>query len=237
MSDSNGAADSNDRQAGRHDAYRRTLDDVRRAILRGHLVPGERLIESDLVERFAASRGAVRSALVILGNEGLVERARNRGARVRMVTLRESVEITEVRIGLESLCAAKAAANITDDEAVALRGIGSSMEDAVGRGDLFEYSELNHALHLRVRELSQQQVASELIERLRGRSGVTHQFHLALQPGRPSVSLPEHLAIIESVAARDPEAAEAAMRRHVESVLKALRTAKPIPGMAFAPGD
>jgi DNA-binding FadR family transcriptional regulator len=51
---------------------------------------------------------------------------------------------------------------------------------------------------------------------------VRHQFRLSLVPGRPSVSLPEHLAIIDAVCARDSEAAERAMRAHLTSVLDGL---------------
>ena len=53
---------------------------------------------------------------------------------------------------------------------------------------------------------------------------VRHQFRLALVPGRPSVSLPEHLAIIDAVCARDPEQAERAMHTHLDSVLTMLTT-------------
>jgi len=52
---------------------------------------------------------------------------------------------------------------------------------------------------------------------------VRHQFRLSLVPGRPSVSLPEHLAIVDAVCARDPERAERAMRAHLTSVIDMLR--------------
>jgi DNA-binding GntR family transcriptional regulator len=51
---------------------------------------------------------------------------------------------------------------------------------------------------------------------------VRHQFRLSLVPGRPSVSLPEHLAIIDAIAARDPDIAERTMCAHLDSVLSAL---------------
>ncbi|MFE6489341.1 FCD domain-containing protein, partial [Streptomyces sp. NPDC057757] len=52
---------------------------------------------------------------------------------------------------------------------------------------------------------------------------VRHRFQLALRPGRPQQSLNEHLAMIEAIAARDPQAAEAAVRAHLSSVIDALR--------------
>jgi DNA-binding GntR family transcriptional regulator len=52
---------------------------------------------------------------------------------------------------------------------------------------------------------------------------VRHRFQLALRPGRPQHSLNEHLAMIEAIRARDPQAAEAAVRAHLTSVIEALR--------------
>ncbi len=65
------------------------------------------------------------------------------------------------------------------------------------------------------------QTAAGIIERLRAQL-VRHQFALALQPGRPAVSLAQHERIVEAITARDPAAAEAAMREHISSVLEAL---------------
>ena len=58
---------------------------------------------------------------------------------------------------------------------------------------------------------------------------VRHQFRLSLRPGRPQVSLPEHLAIVNAIVNRDPAAAEAAARAHLGSVIDALRAAETDP--------
>lgn len=197
------------------------VEALRAAIVDGEYAPDQRLVEVDLAERFAVSRGAVRAALLELGNEGLVERIPNRGARVRAVSLREAIEITEVRMVVEGLCAAKAAGRVTDADIAELRAIRAGMVGAVEAGEVMTYSELNNRLHRRVRELSGQGTAGGVLERLRGQS-VRHQFRLALQPGRPSVSLPEHLAIIDALCSRDPVAAEQAVRAHLASVVQAL---------------
>src|SRR4051794_1436384 len=70
---------------------------LRDGIMRGELVPNQRLIESDLVDQYGVSRGAVRTALQKLAAEGLVDHMRNKGARVRSVSIEEAIEITEVR--------------------------------------------------------------------------------------------------------------------------------------------
>lgn len=197
------------------------VDHVRRAIHEGEFVPNQRLVEADLSVQFGASRAAVRTALVQLAAEGLVERVQNRGARVRAVSLDEAVEISEVRMVVEGLCAAKAAQRASEEDLSILREIGADMQHAVERGDVFGYSELNRRLHALVRMMGNQSVADAVLERLRGQN-VRHQYRLALLPGRATVSLPQHLEIIEAICARDPERAEAAMRAHLASVIETL---------------
>src|SRR3954447_14897799 len=197
------------------------VDALRDAIADGEFAPNQRLVEADLSERYGASRGSVRLALLQLGAEGLVERVQNRGARVRAISVAEAIEITEVRMALEGLCAAKAAARLTDEDRDRLRGIGAAMEEAVRSGDLLGYSELNQQLHSLIRTLGSQSTAQAILERLRGQN-VRHQFRLALHPGRAAVSLPQHLEIIEALYAGDSDAAEAAIRRHLHSVIDTL---------------
>ena len=195
--------------------------ELRAAILRGEYGPRQRLIEAELAERFATTRFLLRNALNRLATEGLVELQPHRGARVREISVDEAIEITETRRAVESLVAARAAQRITDDEITELRALGETMTAAVGQADMLRYSELNAQLHSRVRTIARHATANRIIEQLNGQI-VRHQFRLSLVPGRPSVSLPEHLAIIETVCARDPEAAERAMRDHLTSVLDAL---------------
>lgn len=96
------------------------------------------------------------------------------------------------------------------------------MTKAVADGEPMLYSDLNHELHALIREFSGQQTAVSLLERLNGQL-VRHRFQLALRPGRPQQSLSEHLAMIDAIRARDPQAAEAAVRSHLASVIEALR--------------
>ncbi|MEU5870804.1 GntR family transcriptional regulator [Glycomyces sp. NPDC047369] len=194
---------------------------IRDAIVRGDFAPNQRLVEAELSEQFEASRANVRNALVQLASEGLVERIQNRGARVRAISLEEAVEITEIRMALEGLCAAKAAERVNESDRKALKEIGEAMEAAVASGDVFGYSDLNSRLHRAVVEISGQRTAGEVLERLRGQN-VRHQFRLAVQPGRPNVSLPQHLAVIDAISRQDPAGAEAAMREHLRSVIDAL---------------
>ncbi|MEV0714055.1 GntR family transcriptional regulator [Asanoa sp. NPDC050611] len=197
------------------------LTELRAAILRGDFAPRQRLIESELVEQYSTSRFLLRTALSQLAGEGLVELRPNRGARVREISAAEAIEITEIRRAVEGLVAARAAERVTDAEIERLRALGDDMTAAVRRADMLGYSELNGQLHARIRVIAGHTSASRIIEQLHAQL-VRHQFRLALVPGRPAVSLPEHLAIIDAVCARDPIEAERAMRVHLSSVLAAL---------------
>ncbi|HYI50229.1 MAG TPA: GntR family transcriptional regulator [Microbacterium sp.] len=208
--------------AGADASEERVTDVIRGAIVRGEYAPNQRLIEADLSDTFAASRATVRTALLELANEGLVERLPNKGSRVRAISLDEAIEILEVRIGVEGLCAAKTAASVTDDQIAEFRRLRQDMIDAVAEGDLVEYSRLNQLLDQRVRVLSRHTTASEVLGRLHAQS-VRHQFKLSSRPQRAKVSVLEHAAIIDAVVARDPDAAERAVRDHLLSVIGALR--------------
>ncbi len=195
---------------------------LRQAILVGDMAPGQRLVEEELAAMLAVTRASLRAALFDLAAEGLVERIPNRGARVRAITLDEAIAITECRMALEGLCAAKAAERITAPQAARLRQLGGDMERSVADGEPLKYSALNHELHRLIREISAQTIAAGLLERLNGQL-VRHQFQLSLRPGRPQASLPEHLAMIAAIAGRRPAEAEEATRRHLRSVITALR--------------
>jgi DNA-binding GntR family transcriptional regulator len=203
-------------------AKQHALVQLRQAILRGDMAPAQRLVENELAEQFGVTRASIRAALIDLAAEGLVERIRNRGSRVRVVTVEEAVAITECRMVLEGLCAAKAAVEATDEQLLELADIGTAMSKAVADGEPVTYSGLNQALHARIREFSGQLTAVALLERLNAQL-VRHRFQLSLRPGRTQKSLSEHLAMIEAIRARDPQAAEAAVRAHLHSVIDALQ--------------
>ena len=194
---------------------------IRDAILDAQFAPHQRLIEADLSERYGASRASVRTALLNLAGEGLVERLPNRGARVRAISVDEAIEIVEVRIGLETLCARKAAEHVTPADAKQLKELRRAIEAAVASGDLVGYSRLNQELDRRIRDLSRHGTATQLLERLRAQSA-RHQFRLAFHPGRAAQSAPEHIAIIDAILARDPDAAEAATRAHLSGIVEVL---------------
>lgn len=195
---------------------------LRAAILAGEYAPRQRLVEIDLCERFGTSRFILRSALQQLAAQGLVEFQRNRGARVREVSFAEAIEITEVRILLEGLLAARAAERVTKPDITMLRKLMKDMRAAVEKSELVTYSELNAQLHAAIRDIAAHETAARLLRQLRDQT-VRHQFSLSLVPGRSTVSLPQHEAIVAAISAREPEQAERAMRTHLQSVIEAFR--------------
>lgn len=195
---------------------------LRAAILREEYAPGQRLVEADLCQRFGTSRFILRSALQELSAQGLVEFQHNRGARVRDVSIGEAIEITEVRLLLEGHLAARAAERVTRSDAAMLRMIAKDMRTAVAKAELVTYSDLNASLHAAIRDIAAHETTSRLLRQLRDQT-VRHQFSLSLVPGRPTVSLPQHEAIVAAIIARKPENARQAMHEHLQSVVQAFQ--------------
>jgi DNA-binding GntR family transcriptional regulator len=198
-------------------------EDLRNAIVSGELLPGERLLEEDLSAKLGLGRAAVRIALVRLEHDGLVERERHRGARVRRVSESEAVEILEARAALEGLAARHAAVNADCDAVDQLRGIVAEMRELRERGDLLAVSDANARLHSRILELSGHETAKRLSHTLSSQL-VRFQYRTVMLPGRPERSYAEHTEIVEAIAAHDPGAAEQAMRLHLSHVAEALRS-------------
>jgi len=125
------------------DAYHQ----LREAIVSGEFQPNERLVEIDLGRRLKTGRTSIRAALVRLEQEGLVIRELNRGARVRLVSDREAVEIEQVRIALELLVARHAAEKVTAADIEDLRVLLLEVRKRLDNGDPLGYSELNARFH------------------------------------------------------------------------------------------
>jgi DNA-binding GntR family transcriptional regulator len=196
------------------------------AIVSGTFQPNQRLIEIELAQSLGVGRATVRTALARLEQEGVVERERHRGARVRFISESEAVEILEARTALECLVARHAAQNASVEDVTILRGMLDEMRVARERGDLLGVSDVNGHLHRRLVKIAQHATASRLLDLLHSHH-VRFQFRTILAPGRSEQSFAEHCAIVEAVAAHDPDDAEAAMRRHLSHVTEALRQTQP----------
>jgi DNA-binding GntR family transcriptional regulator len=198
---------------------------LREAIMHGEFQPNERLIEMDLAQSLSAGRAAVRTALARLEQEGLVQRERYRGARVRLVSETEAIEILEARAALESLAMRHAALNATTDDIATLRTLLDELAQRLKEGDLLGYSDVNARLHQQLLRIANHATVSRLLDMLKSQN-VRFLFRTILVPGRPQKSYQEHAAIVEAVAAHDPDRAEETMRYHLSHVADALKATK-----------
>ena len=221
------------RTAARLDAYHQ----LREAIISGQFHPNERLVEASIAGRIGAGRTAVRAALVRLDQEGLVTLEHNRGARVRLISDNEALEIEQVRAALEGMLARRAASRISADQLRDLHEMIDRMRGRVEEGDSIGYSELNATFHQVIWAAADHPTGGRLLGSLKSQ-GIRFQYQTALRPGRAQRSLREHEAIFAALKAHDADAAESAMRDHLAEVLDTLqwaidsqhRTARWLPG-------
>jgi DNA-binding GntR family transcriptional regulator len=202
---------------GRRIAEQRLRDEI----TRGAVAPGQRLVEPELGERYGVTRNSARLALDVLIAAGLVERIPNRGARVRVLSTAEVVDIMECRQVLEGLLSRRAAEHASDSQIERLRANLDRMRRAVADHELLEYWSLLHEHQRLLAEAARQPLASSLVERLQG-PVVRHRFQLLLRPGRAQQSLTELTRVVEAVAGRRADAAEAAARANLQGVIDGL---------------
>lgn len=101
------------------------FDTLREAIIAGELKPGERLMEVKLAEKMGVSRTPVREAIRKLELEGLVEMLPRKGAHVAELSVKDIMDVLEVRATLDGLATALAAERITDEEIKKLEHVHS----------------------------------------------------------------------------------------------------------------
>ena len=123
---------------------------------------------------------------------------------------------------LEALAARRAAANATSEDAEDLRVLLAEMRAKLDAGDLLGASDHNARLHRRLLDIAGHGIVDLLVGTLNSQL-VRFQYRTVLVPGRAERSFAEHTAIVEAVATGDPDAAEAAMRRHLAAATEALR--------------
>jgi DNA-binding GntR family transcriptional regulator len=205
---------------------------LREGIASGQFHPNERLVEASIATRLGVGRTAVRAALVRLDQEGLVRLEPNRGARVRLVSDREALEIEDVRATLEAMLARRAATRVTPADLRELRQVVVEMRRRVEKEDAIGYSDLNARFHQLIWAAADHLTASRLVGSLKSQS-IRLQYRTILRPGRTERSLREHEAIFSALKAHDADAAEQAMLAHLAEVRDTLRWA--IEGQRGAP--
>ena len=192
-------------------------------ILDGNLPAGYALRESELAAQFGVSKTPLRDALVRLQAEGLVSIPPYRSAVVVGYSQQDLREIYEVRELLEGACAREAALTISTDD---LAELSQLMRDSAvciaGSEVLPGQEEALAALIDRFDVIMYAQCRNRRINEMVAniRNHIQRIGRLTTRiPGRMVKSVREHQAIYEAIVQRDGAAAEAAMRRHILSVM------------------
>lgn len=114
------------------------FESLRKAIVEGSLKPGQRLMEVQLAEQLGVSRTPVREAIRKLELEGFVIMLPRKGAYVADMSVKDIIDVLEVRSALEGLAANLAAERMDEKEVENLKEISESLNVAMEGGNLDE---------------------------------------------------------------------------------------------------
>ncbi len=196
---------------------------VKASILQGGFLPGTHLVEAELTQRYGVSRGTIREVLRRLLADELVEHLAHRGVRVRRLATEDVIELYTVREPVEGL-AARLAAAAPSGARKKLQAIHAEAAAAVAARERFRFAQLNSAFHRGVAELSGNQLLLAVLSRLHTQL-IGYQFVFVRNAIDISHAHRDHGAVLAAIAASDPDAAEASMRRHLRSTRDSIITA------------
>ena len=195
------------------------FDRAAEAIVSGEIEAGAPISEIEIADRFGVSRGPAREAIFRLESKGLVTRTAHLGARVVALTLEDLRSLYEMREALECKATYLAASRISDETlshmAFILERDAQNAEMASGKAyyqlgtdDDFHVMIIRASGNVRI----ERALCEELYDVLR-----LYRFRSSIAQGRASVAWDEHQAILKALRARDPDAAEQAMRHHIHT--------------------
>lgn len=207
--------------------YRQIADQLRGLLERGEYPVGSRLPpERDLALQLGVSRPSVREALIALEVEGLVEVRMGSGIyvlttdapRTRQISADGPLETIRARQLIESGLAAHAAQHMKKAQIAGLRNAVALMQQEVDAGDLAWRGD--RLFHVRIAEASENAVLVRIIGELHDErhNPLAEQLVGHFETARSwTVAIAEHLAVIDAIASRSPEAARAAMATHLSN--------------------
>jgi DNA-binding GntR family transcriptional regulator len=206
---------------------------VKNMITERQILPGEKIPQEKLAQELGISRTPLVSALKFLEHEKLVESKPRRGYFVRLFSKQEMVSIFELREVLEGLAAKRAAANITDKEIEILNGFFRDFAEYANITDFRAYAKEDRRFHNFITEIGAKEFLKSILQTY---NFITASYQYLSSEGLvrpPNETIEEHLAVIKAIGGRDPDAAEALMRRHLNKTIAHLRQdiEKEAPGM------
>ena len=192
------------------------VEELKNLIYTGQLKPGERLNEAVLALRMGTSRGPVREAIRMLTGLGLVKAAINRGVFVRQISMREMLEIYELRALMLGFAAERATEHVGEEHKLQFEQLLKQMDAACDAENANLYYDLNLQFHALVMRLSHNQRAHETYD------DYVKELHLFRRryfnsPGNMRRSNIEHRSIYEAIVSGAKAKAKSAAERHVLS--------------------
>lgn len=189
------------------DAYSLILE----AIDVGVFKPGDRLVESDLAERFGVSRTPIREALQRLETQSLLARD-GRSLIVSSLDHNQMAELYVVRTELEGLAARLAARHATAEEVRVLGDMVSDDQKLLGNPSAL--SRANRRFHKQIHLASHNRYLVQQLDLVHRSMALMATTSIAVE-GRGEDTLVEHQAIVDAIAARDEDGAYNALRDHI----------------------
>ena len=190
------------------DAYTLILE----AIEAGIFKPGDRLVESELAERFGVSRTPVREALQRLETQGMLTRD-GRSLIVASLDHNQLSELYAVRTELEGLAARLAARHATEEELHVLRSMVSEDKALIG-GDARALARANKRFHKQIHLASHNRFLVQQLDLVHRSMALMATTSFAAE-GRDVPAIAEHEKIVAALEARDGDAAYAALKAHI----------------------
>ena len=177
---------------------------LRQAILKGELLPGERLMEIQLAEKMGVSRTPIREAIRKLEREGLVIMVPRKGAEVAGISEKMRRDVLEVRMTLEKLALRLAFKRQGTDLIEKLEAAEQTFQDAIEGEKLIDMAEADEHFHFLIYEAADNDKLRELLNSLKENMYRYRLEYLKDENYRRSL-MEEHNAIIEAFRANDLE--------------------------------
>jgi len=178
--------------------------------------PGSRISVDALVRQMGVSQTPIRAALIRLENEGLVVKTHNVGFSAAPMPSRDKFEqIYDLRLLLEPYAAEHATRRLTDASCEELAVLARGMSDPAGHDTERAYGKFavqDAKFHALIAVQSGNLLAAESLGRSFAHS---HLFRLNFHSAVTRGAIEEHARIVAAMAARDPQAARAAMEAHI----------------------
>lgn len=189
------------------DAYSSILEAIDVGVYR----PGDRLVESDLAERFGMSRTPIREALQRLETQSLLTRD-GRSLIVASLDHNQMAELYVVRTELEGLAARLAARHATEEEVQVLQDMVD--DDRALLDDPSALARANRRFHKQIHLASHNRFLVQQLDLVHRSMALMATTSLAAQ-GRGEIALAEHQAIVDAITQRNEDAAYKALRDHI----------------------